>query len=81
MEAMKEAWIDARLDDMARRTDEGFSRVYADIRALRGEMSALHSEISDLRFEARLRTIRQLGGGMIVLSVVGFASILVAQLA
>jgi hypothetical protein len=81
VEQAKATWTDQRLDDMAHRMDDGFSRVYADIRALRGEMSALHSEISDLRFEARLRTIRQLGGGMIVLSVAGFASILVAQLA
>ena len=76
MEPAKVTWTDQRFDDMSgrvddlgRRMDDGFNRVDADIRALRAEMSALQ------------RTMLQLGGGMMVTFVVGFASILVAQLA
>jgi hypothetical protein len=83
MEQAKTTWTDARLDDMARRMDDGFSRVDADIRALRGEIGTLRGEMGDLRGEigALQRTMLQLGGGMMVTFVVGFASILVAQLA
>lgn len=37
MEAMREAWTDDRLDDLANRMDRGFDRVDADIRELRTE--------------------------------------------
>jgi len=78
----------ARVD---RRMDEGFARVDADIRELRGEMNTLRTEMNarfdaaeartDSRFDAFQRTMLQLGGGMMVTFVVGFASILIAQLA
>ncbi|MGC1852886.1 MAG: hypothetical protein WA687_10665 [Solirubrobacterales bacterium] len=44
MEAMRESWTDARLDD-------GFDRVAADIKALRGETGEMHKEIGSLRAE------------------------------
>jgi hypothetical protein len=76
MEQAKANWTDTRIDDLSgrvddlgRRMDSGFNRVDEDIRALRAAMSALQ------------RTMLQLGGGMMVTFVVGFASILVAQLA
>jgi hypothetical protein len=75
MEPAKATWTDERLDDMARRMDDGFNRVDQDIRALRGEMGDLRGEIGALQ-----RTMLQLGGGMIVTFVVGFASLLAAQL-
>jgi hypothetical protein len=87
MEPAKANWTDERLDDMARRMDDGFNRVDMDIRALRAEMSSLRTEMSarfeasDARFDAFQRTMLQLGGGMIVTFVVGFASLLAAQLA
>lgn len=65
---------------MAHRMDDGFNRVDADIRDLRGEVSALRAE-TNARFDAFQRTMLQLGGGMIVTFVVGFASLLAAQLA
>ncbi len=86
MEPTKATWTDERLDDMARRMDDGFNRVDQDIRALRGEMAGLRTEMgarfeaSDARFDAFQRTILQLGGGMIVTFVVGFAGLLAAQL-
>ncbi len=87
VERARATWTDQRLDDMARRMDDGFNRVDADIRALRGEMNSLRGEMgvrfeaSDARFDAFQRTMLQLGGGMMVTFVVGFASILIAQLA
>ncbi len=60
--------------------DNGFNRVDEDIRALRTEIGA-RFEASDARFDAFQRTMLQLGGGMMVTFVVGFASILIAQLA
>lgn len=86
MERAGAHWTDQRLDDMTHRMDEGFNRVDADIRELRGEMSALRGEMNsrltemNSRFDAFQRTMLQLGGGMIVTFVVGFASILLAQL-
>lgn len=65
MEAMRENWTDARLDDfrgetarrfdtLERRMDEGFNRVDADLRAL------------NVRLDAFQRTMLQVGGGVIV---------------
>jgi hypothetical protein len=80
VERARATWTDQRLDDMAHRMDDGFNRVDADIRDLRGEVSALRAE-TNARFDAFQRTMLQLGGGMIVTFVAGFASLLAAQLA
>lgn len=60
MESMREAWTDARLDDLntrvdhlSERMDRGFDRVDAELRAL------------NARFDALQRTMLQLGGGVI----------------
>jgi hypothetical protein len=87
MEQARATWNDARLDDLSgrvddlgRRMDSGFNRVDADMRELRGDLNALRSE-TNARFDSLQRTMLQLGGGMIVTFVVGFASLLAAQLA
>jgi hypothetical protein len=46
MEAVRDAWTDERLDDLANRVDRGFDRVDRDLRELRAE---LRSEM-DSRF-------------------------------
>jgi len=54
MEAMREAWTDDRLDDLANRMDRGFDRVDADIRELRTETKsefALFRTEVDRRFD------------------------------
>jgi hypothetical protein len=48
MEAMREAWTDDRLDDLANRMDRGFDRVDKDVRELRAETK---SEFALLRGE------------------------------
>jgi hypothetical protein len=54
MEAMRDNWSDARLDDLSHRLDDGFNRVDADLRAL------------NARFDALQRTMLQVGGGIII---------------
>jgi hypothetical protein len=72
MEAMRESWTDARLDDfraetarrfdsLERRVDNGFDRV-------------------DARFAALQRTLLQIGGGLIATLVAGFFGVIITQL-
>jgi len=57
MEAMREAWTDDRLDDLASRMDQGFDRVDGDVREPRAEMKAgferVDREIADVRSELK----------------------------
>jgi hypothetical protein len=87
VEQAKVTWTDQRFDDMSgrvddlgRRMDDGFNRVDADIRGLRTEMNSMRTEMN-ARHDAAQRMVLQLGGGMMVTFVVGFAGILLAQLA
>ncbi len=67
--------VDQRFDTVDQRfeaVDRRFDRVDADFRELRGEMNS--------RFDATQRLIVQVGGGMLVTLVVGFASVLATQL-
>jgi argininosuccinate lyase len=86
MEAMRESWTDARLDDLngkvdelGRRMDNGFNRVDADVRALRVEMNARFERV-DERFDALQRTLLQIAGGTVATLIAGFAGIIVTQL-
>jgi hypothetical protein len=68
METVRESWTDARLDDMNRRMEAGFSRVDEDIRDLRSEMNA--------RFDGLQRAMIH---GVIALSaafIAGFAALI-----
>jgi hypothetical protein len=53
MEAMREAWTDDRLDDLANRMDLGFDRMDKDARELRAEMKAGFDRIEDEFREVR----------------------------
>jgi hypothetical protein len=59
-----EKWSDQRLDDLNGRVESGFSRIDADLRDIRGEVSGLRSEMNS-RFDALQRTMLQVGGGLI----------------
>ncbi len=52
MEAMRKAWTDERLDDLAARVDRGFDRVDRDLRDLH------------LRIDSMQRTMIQVGGAL-----------------
>ncbi|HXV05114.1 MAG TPA: hypothetical protein VFP23_04350 [Solirubrobacterales bacterium] len=75
---MRESWTDERLDDLNNKVDRGFDRLDADFRAMRAEMQARFAQM-DARFDAMQRMLIQIGGGMIVTFVVGFASLLIAH--
>jgi hypothetical protein len=79
MEAMREDWSDARLDDlndrvadMGRRMDEGFNRLHED---LRSEIGSVRGEIASLH-----RLILQVAGGMFATFAIGFAGVIATQL-
>jgi hypothetical protein len=80
MEGARATWTDERLDDLARRVESGFTRLDGDIRDLRTEVNARFGEVN-ARFDALQRTMLQIGAGMIVTMIVGFAGLLAAQLA
>ncbi|HEV7770632.1 MAG TPA: hypothetical protein VGO66_08255 [Solirubrobacterales bacterium] len=51
MNAVREAWTDDRIDDLAHRMDTGFDRVDRDIREVRAEMRAGFATV-DARFDS-----------------------------
>lgn len=59
-------WTDERLDDLKETVEDGFARVDADIRELRGELRSeasairgeLRSEVGDLRMEMNTRFVK-----------------------
>ena len=69
MAAVREAWTDERLDDLANRVERGFERVDADVRELRGEMNRRFDAVS-ARLDGMQRTMI-LGFATIVASVIG----------
>jgi chromosome segregation ATPase len=92
MESMSRAnWTDERLDDFARNTDRRFDEVErrfdgvdrridsveASLRELRTDMNA-HSGRMETRFDDLYRAILQVGAGMFVTIVIGFAGLIVA---
>jgi hypothetical protein len=89
MEAMRNEWSDARLDDlndrvadMGRRMDEGFNRLHEDLRSEIGSVrSELHIEIGSVRGEiASLhRLILQVAGGMFATFAIGFAGLIATR--
>jgi hypothetical protein len=61
MESMREAWTDARLDDLSARVDRGFDRVDAELRAVNVRIDGLQEA-----FGALQRTMLHVGAGLIV---------------
>lgn len=65
----RQTWTDERLEDLARRMDQGFERVDRDIRDLRtevgGEFNSIRSDIRELR-----SLINRFGTGLLVAIVV-----------
>lgn len=90
VERARAGWSDERLDDLARRMEDGFNRVDGDLRSLRTDVSedlrSLRTEIGELRSEMSIRidalqrTMVQLGGGMIAAFLAGFLGLIAVQL-
>jgi len=68
VERARATWTDERLDDLARRMDDGFNRMDADLRAVNARIDALQ------------RTMVQVGGRMIAAFVAGFLGLIATQL-
>jgi tetrahydromethanopterin S-methyltransferase subunit G len=63
MEAARTTWPDERLDDLNQRVDNGFARVDADLRELRGETARRFDHL-EARIDALQQLMIQLAGGM-----------------
>lgn len=70
MESVREAWTDARLEDLNHRVDDGFKEMRTEFRAVRSEMST--------QFAAQQRMMIQLFGGMFATMLVGFLGTIAA---
>jgi dynactin complex subunit len=53
MEAMREAWTDDRMDDLARRVDTGFAQVHADLAGLRIDNKEIRHGLAQEGIELR----------------------------
>jgi hypothetical protein len=78
VERARATWTDERLDDLARRVDDGFSRVDEDLRALRGEISA-RFDAQAARIDGLQRAMVQVGGGLIATFLAGFIGLIATQ--
>jgi hypothetical protein len=74
MEAMREAWTDDRLDDLANRMDRGFDRVDKNIRELRADTKSEFQAL-DSRLEGIQKTMAQAAIGMSAAFAAGFAAL------
>lgn len=93
MERARATWTDERLDDLARRVDDGFNRVDEDLRALRTELSsridAQGAELAaridaqgtglNARIDALQRTMIQVGGAMTIAILATLVSVLATR--
>jgi hypothetical protein len=68
MERARATWTDERLDDVARRMDDGFNRLGAELRAV------------NVRIDALQRTMTQVAAAMIATFVAGFLGLIATQL-
>jgi hypothetical protein len=82
MEAMRESWTDARLDDFRDATERRFDevdrrldKVDADLKEMRGVVDSRFARV-DARLDALNQTIMKLGAGALVTFVVGFAGLI-----
>lgn len=75
MEAMRESWTDARLDDFAKHTDRRFDEVdrrFDEVARRFDKVDQRFTQIDqrfgeiNARFDSLQRTLLQLGGGVLV---------------
>ena len=75
MEAMRESWTDARLDDFREEVGKRFDWIEAEMRMQRLELTSVRKEMS-AGFESLQRLILQVGGGIIATLAVGVFTVL-----
>lgn len=79
VERARATWTDERLDDLARRVDDGFQLVDADLRLLRTEMTTRFAEVNG-RVDALQRTMIQVAAAIMATFVAGFLGLIATQL-
>jgi hypothetical protein len=67
MERARATWTDERLDDLARRMEDGFNRVDAELRAVNARLDALQ------------RTMIQVAAAVVATFVAGFLGLIATQ--
>jgi hypothetical protein len=79
MEAMRESWTDARLDDFRAETARRFDGLE---RRMDARFDHVEERVNDLssRFDALNRTLLQIGGGTIATLIAGFFGVVATQL-
>jgi hypothetical protein len=86
MEAMRESWTDARLDDLREEAARRFDEVDRRFDTLERRMDNgfdrvdVRFEQIEARFDALQRTLLQIGGGVVATLIAGFFGVIVAQL-
>jgi hypothetical protein len=75
MERARATWTDERLDDLARRMDDGFHRVEDRLGTLDARIDGQGLELSR-RIDALQRTMIQIGGAMMVTVLATLATVL-----
>jgi hypothetical protein len=90
MPAPRETWTDERLDDLSKKTDDGFRDVRTEIRGLRTETrgtgTELRAEIQALRGEANARfdsmqqLILRVSAGLFGTMLIGFLGLVATVL-
>jgi hypothetical protein len=79
VERARSTWTDERLDDLAHRLDDGFNRIDAELRSLRGDMNIRFAEVNG-RLDALQRTMIGVAGAMMATFVAGFLGLIATQL-
>jgi hypothetical protein len=79
VERARSTWTDERLDDLAHRLDDGFNRIDAELRSLRGDMNIRFAEVNG-RIDALQRTMIGVAGAMMATFVAGFLGLIATQL-
>ena len=78
MEGTREKWTDERLDDLARRVDDGFNRVDRRFDSLEARLDARFDGI-DSRFDALQRAMIQFAGGLSIAILAALITVIVTQ--
>jgi archaellum component FlaC len=81
MAETRPTWTDERLDDLSHRVDDGFNRVDGQFGRVDQQFARVDARFDriDARIDGMQRTMIQVGGGMIVTMIVGFAGVIATQ--
>ncbi len=79
VEGGRATWTDERLDDLARRMDQGFARIDDDLRSLNARIDARFDALGD-GLNARIDALQRTMLMMMATILIGFAGLIATQL-